>query len=104
MTLDKKKYPPLYIMKKLVSMYNHDLKIPRFSKLNREELHKWITSRNYKWVGATTTQGKIHNKWDLVPNAQMKRQKKYMYDIKTKVAKKGTTAPKVAVGAKSKKK
>ena len=74
--------PPLYIMKKLVSMYNHDLKIPRFSKLNKDDLHQNVTQRKYKWFK------KDNDTWGLKPLKNTKRQQVYTFNKKTKEEKK----------------
>jgi hypothetical protein len=76
--------PPLYVMKKLVSMYNKDLKIVGYSKMKKDALHSLITTRKYTWVK------KNNDTWDLQPAAQMKRQKVYTYNKKTKIGGKKT--------------
>ena len=70
--------PPLYVMKKLVSIYNKDLKLTGYSKLKKDALHTLVKSRKYDWVK------KSNDEWDLKPVAQMKRQKVYKYNKKTK--------------------
>jgi len=69
--------PPVYIMKRLIAKYNTSLKIVGYSKLKKDELHKKITNKNYSWL-------KTSSGWDLIPNAEMKRQSKLIYNKASK--------------------
>jgi hypothetical protein len=72
--------PPITIMKKLISKYNKDLKISGHSKMkasDKDKLIALVKQKKYTFV-------KSGDQWDLIPNAEMKRQTRYAYNTKTK--------------------
>ncbi len=72
--------PSMTVMKKLISKYNHVLKITGHSKMksaDKDKLIALVKQKKYHFM-------KDGDSWDLMPNAEMKRQSKYAYNTKTK--------------------
>ena len=70
---------PAYVIRKLISKYNKDLKISGHSKMKKDELIAVIKKKKYHFM-------KMGDEWDIMPNAEMKRQSQYGYNKKTKTS------------------
>ncbi len=62
--------PPVAVMRKLIALYNKDLKISNYSKLKKDELHKIISKKGYRWE-------KNGDAWDMTTSSLTKRNFKY---------------------------
>ena len=65
--------PPVAVMRKLIALYNKDLKISGYSKLKKDELHKIISKKGYRWE-------KDGDAWDMTTSSQTKRNSKYTFN------------------------
>ncbi len=75
--------PPAYVIRKLISKYNKDLKISGHSKMKKDQLIALIKTKKYHFM-------KMGDEWDIMPNAEMKRQSVYGNNKKTKTSKNKT--------------
>lgn len=71
--------PPAYVIKKLITKYNRDLKISGHSKMKKDQLIALVKTKKYHFM-------KVGDEWDIIPNAEMKRQSVYSYNRKTKAS------------------
>lgn len=76
--------PTLIVMKRLIAKYNKDLKMTGYTTKKKAEIHALVKSKKYRF------QKRSNDEWDLIPNAEMKRQGKYTYNKKTKAGSKKT--------------
>ena len=71
--------PPAYVIRKLITKYNKDLKITGHSKMKKDQLVSLIKTKKYHFM-------KMGDEWDIMPNSEMKRQSQYGYNKKTKTS------------------
>ena len=71
--------PPAYVIRKLITKYNRDLKISGHSKMKKDQLIALVKTKKYHFM-------KVGDEWDIIPNAEMKRQSVYSYNRKTKAS------------------